>query len=443
MTRPTMLALLLPVVLMGVRPSMSRAETWVIPLFGLTERYDDNIFGTSQNRESDFITGFTVGLSAVSRSERFSMLGGVAGTAEVFAKNSDQNNFENAAGNVALQYLATPRLTLDFSASLTRTVEAGSFSLLTAPPATGVPSSVTDPTGPAPTTPAPGATSPAAPGSEPPPAPVTGATTVPGVNRGRTEALAFTASPRLSYNIDPLTTANAGYVFTRADVSGEAENDQHLFSVGLSRAFGRRDRGAITYSFSYFPEGDQDTQGTQDTQDAQDAQASESETVHTVLLSWTRLVTDALTVSLGAGPQITGEEDTDLAAFAAVNYRLRAVSFSLGYSRTMTVVLGRQGPQDSDTVTAGLAYQATRDLSFSLLASYSLSASRGQSSNGSADSDETTTYGASASASYVINRWATARIAYLFSYEEPSIGGRISHNQVLVGLGFSYPYGFR
>lgn len=90
--------------------------------FTTGEAYSDNIF-FSKDREHDFITFFTPTLTLLYAPE-----GQVSPTLnvnispryEIYARNSDLNNFDNIAANAGYSYLYSPRLTFNFSDTFQR-----------------------------------------------------------------------------------------------------------------------------------------------------------------------------------------------------------------------------------------------------------------------------------------------------------------------------------
>src|SRR6266545_2919273 len=96
-------------------PAAARAQTgWVIlPSFTLAEEFDDNVFVSTTDPQSDFITRMTPGLQLGYRSAPFTLLASGSIDAEIYAKNpelSDAANRKRAA--LEMKYLPFRLLTL-------------------------------------------------------------------------------------------------------------------------------------------------------------------------------------------------------------------------------------------------------------------------------------------------------------------------------------------
>src|SRR2546421_120001 len=74
------------------RALVSTAGLYLIPSFRLSEAFDDNIFGSSVNRESDFISRFSPGLQGGYNSDPFTLLLRGGFEADVFAKHPELND---------------------------------------------------------------------------------------------------------------------------------------------------------------------------------------------------------------------------------------------------------------------------------------------------------------------------------------------------------------
>jgi len=154
----------------------------------------------------------------------------------------------------------------------------------------------------------------------------------------------------------------------------------------------------------------------------------------------TRQLTPLVTLSLQAGPQFSTDGSAGAYANASLSYEYkvadRLVRASVAYVHSEGFVVGQAGPTTTDTFSSSIAFSPSR----SLLVSVGTTTSRFSAGTSSSISS-TTTYGATANASYQIFSWLTARTSYSFSYQEQS-AGHIPHNVVLVGLDISYPFRF-
>src|ERR1044071_1218876 len=85
--------------------------------FTTGETYSDNIF-FSKDREHDFITFFTPTLTLLYAPEGHlspTLNVNISPRYEIYARNSDLNNFDNIAANAAYTYLYSPRLSFNLS----------------------------------------------------------------------------------------------------------------------------------------------------------------------------------------------------------------------------------------------------------------------------------------------------------------------------------------
>jgi hypothetical protein len=402
----------------AVYPHATEAQGrwYVTPSLTLTEEYESNIFGTPSPTTSDFITRFTPGFVGGYESEAFTLLASYYLSAEVYAEHSELNDaVAQQAGGLTLRYQPERRITLGLSGSYTETNNAGQFLLPLgvgqAPP----------PTQPGPTI-ATGAPQP--PTAAPPPgaqatggAGVPGAPVVTGINVGRQSAWAISLTPSLGYQLDAQTSLDGTYSYTRTHVSGGSTDEVNETRLAVSRQLTPRDRGTLEYRFSLF-ESDQ----------------TSSTTAHAVLVGWTRQLTEALSARLAVGPRFQSTGGTDVDAAASLQYILRETVWSLAYSRTEGLVIGRTGGANIDAVVGTVRYQPLSPLVLRLIGSVTHTSGGQQAAE--------TVYAASASASYQLTTWLAARIAYQFSHDAQQATS-IDDHVANVSLDFSYPIRLR
>ena len=412
----------------GAVPAWAQAGWYVIPSFTLTEQYDDNIFGTSADRQADFISRFSPGLQGGYRSEPFTIMLLGELTAEVFARNPDLNNATSGKrAALALQYLPTRVWTLNFDVSYTETESVTNLiPLLASPVATPGPGGFTlTPTSPTPlpTTPTAPTTTPP-PGTQTPPAGTSPAAATPNINTlefGRQRATLLYISPAVQYQFGPGTSATAGYSYTRGTLEDTDTVDHRLFA-SASHQFTPIDTGQIRYSFDIFG-------GTN----------SDNVTSNVVTLGWTRRLTPSTTVSLNIGPRFTeGTVSPDVDARLEHQFRVADVfgSAFLSYSRSETIVLGQEGPSRVETYAAGISAQPLRNLQVALSPAVTKFSQTG---NVTTTTPETTTYGVYLGASYQILRWLVGRASYGFQYQKQDTGD-IPRNVISLSLEVAYPY---
>lgn len=366
-------------------PADAQGRWTFTPSLTLEERYDDNVFGTAQDRQSDFITRLTPGLALSYEGDTVRLGASLSATGELYADNSDLDNFgENRNAAFTLGYRPNERFTLALAGQYARTNDPSSFV-----------------TGPVPVT-----------------APL-GAPFVPTVELARQETSQYSLTATGEYRLDPRWTARAGYAFALVDEKNGTDSRSHTGSAGTSYELTRSDQLLLDARVTYFD-------------------ATESDTSVTGLLGWARQWTPDLRTSLAAGPRVTDEEWRG-AAEASLGYQpARDWSATLAYSLGTGLAVGEDGAQNVSALSAGVGYQATRELRFAVGGSWTRTWALGN------DPDEgaSNTYGAGASASYQFTTWLSATLAYQLSYERLAQGDAIRQQQVTLGLTFAYPFRF-
>src|SRR5262249_55426649 len=102
---------------------------WTItPSLTVGEKYTDNVFGTAHDHQWDFISQFTPGLAVSYETTEFRISAGYSVTGEVYADNSDLDNFgDNQTGTLLLDYRPDERLHLDLAGYYARTNNPSQF----------------------------------------------------------------------------------------------------------------------------------------------------------------------------------------------------------------------------------------------------------------------------------------------------------------------------
>ena len=388
------MAIVLTIVLAsGHAPAWAQAGWYVIPSFQVTEEFDDNVSGSTSGRRSDFISRFSPGLQAGYRSEPLTLLASTSFDAEVFANNPQQNDaMSGKHAGMNLNYLGMRPLTLALAVAYT---ETRSLSTLTAILTPAVPANTTL-AGPANTT------------------PVVPANTL---EFGRQRATLLSASPSIAYQFTPLTSGTSGYSYTQTTLEGGTTNTGHQGRLGLSHQFTPLDSGTFDYGLNVF----------------EDSTSSTTTISHALTLGWTRQLTPQTTASVRGGPRFSGGTvSPELNARLAHEFKMfdQRAQGSLGYSRSEGFVIGQAGSVKIESVTGSIGFEPLRLLQVSLGASLTrLSGGTGS---------DTTSYGATAGASYQILRWLAARASYHFNLQDQNTDD-IRHNVFSLSLNASYP----
>src|SRR6266571_5308663 len=117
------------IVLVSAHPAWAQAGApfgtaglYLIPSFKVSESFDDNIFGSSVNRESDFISRFYPSLQSGYNSDPFTLLLSGGFEADIFAKHPELNDpVTGWNAGLNLRYLPIRRLTLGANIAYTET----------------------------------------------------------------------------------------------------------------------------------------------------------------------------------------------------------------------------------------------------------------------------------------------------------------------------------
>jgi hypothetical protein len=395
-------------------PALARAQAgwYLTPTLSLAEEYQSNIFGTSSNEESDFVTRITPGLIFGSFSDPLQFSLAYSTDGQIFAENSQLDNFgDNQRAGLNVRYVPERRWTLGLTGSFVRTEDSGD---LIAPR----PSAATPARG---STPAPG--TPPAPGgppssAAPPVAPESTVPVVPGVDVGRTRTHYVVVNPWVGYAYNPRTKLDAGYTYTWTDVENGADDRMHRLTAGVSRGLSPRDWGHLREIFDIF-----------------DPEEFGTSLSNAVLVGWTRVLTDWTTLFLEVGPRVNDEGDWGVDATARLDHRLENASFFVSYVRTDQLVVGRSGASTTDTGSFGVSYYPLGNLF--LTASGNVSHMSPE--DGSVADD--TIFGVNVSVAYRLNQWVTARAYYWASFQEGG-SGDIEHHVVGIALDWRYTLGF-
>jgi len=371
---------------------------YLIPSFKVSESFDDNIFASSSNRQSDFISRFYPGLQGGYNSDPFTLLLSGGFEADIFAKHPELNDpVTGWNAGLNLRYLPIRRLTLGANIAYT---ETKSLPTLTQ---TVVDLTLANPLNPANT-----------------------------VQQGRQRTTLLSASSSAVYQFTPLTSGTSSISYTESTLQGGASNTAYGAQVGVSRQFTLRDTGTLG-----------------DIQNVFESAGSPTTYTNAPTVGWTRQLTPLTTLGVQAGPQFSSRGGVGAYANASLSYEYkmaeRVVRASVAYVHSQGFVVGQAGPTTADTFSSAIAFEPLRSLqvtvgtTMSKFSGSTSSSSTSTSSSGTSSTSSTTTHGVTAGASYRISRWLTARTSYSFSYQERSTGGNIPHNLVLLGLDISYP----
>src|SRR5262249_51651517 len=169
----------------------------------LSDSFHDNIFGTSVNRQTDFISRFSPGLQGGYSSDPFTLLLRGGFEADVFARHSELNDPVtgwNAGAN--LHYLPIRRLTLDANMTYTETKSLQALNQ------TVTNLTLANPLNPANI-----------------------------VQQGRQKTTLLSASSSAAYQFTPITTGTSSISYTDSTFQGGSSNTVYGAQLGVSRQF--------------------------------------------------------------------------------------------------------------------------------------------------------------------------------------------------------------
>jgi hypothetical protein len=367
-----------------------RGPITITPSLSILGEYNDNVFQSNANRESDFIVGFVPGISVVLEGPTYRLLGSYSFTAEIYAEN-EQLNDAFSRQNLRLDgtYRATPQLTLSLSDSFIISQDSNAIA-------------------------------------------------VENVSTGRTESLSNTLSGGAAYQIDPRWTVRGRATWTtlRYDDDLSIDSDTYALEGFVDRAFTARLTGTAGYQFAYFDIEDQPGVST-----------------HTPRVGVTYRFTQNLTGAVSGGPSIQVVEDGDTDVFPAITASLQQ-RFSWGaatvqYDHAIGTAGGLGGTTENQSIGAVIQVdRLLRGLVLQFAPRYTREQSTGSTGTGDIDVD---TISLTLQARYEITRYMAAIAGYTF-YRQRSdnatvvvtpagtvTANDVDQNRVFVGLQFGYP----
>jgi predicted porin len=363
-----------------------RAPLTLTPSVTIAEEYNDNIFLNNANRQSDFITTISPGITVDAAGPTYHLLASYFFTAEVFAKETQLSHaFDRHNFSLDALYRVDPRTTLTL---------ADTFTLDTNTNVVGTSDVAT------------------------------------GRDRAWSNALALGAS----WAADPRTTLRGGLTWTvqRYDSAALIDSDVYRLTVGADRVLTPRLTGAVSYELAFF-----------------NIDRQEDVVAHTPRVGATYRFTPTLTGSLSAGPIVEVPEDSDLRVSPAVTAFLRQRmpwgSMGVFYDRALGTAGGLGGTTINQSV-GGIV--EVRTLLRGLTVDFGPRYSKVDSSRGSEIDVDSFTL--PLSATYQFTPWAALVATYQFfrqrsdSVVTTSTGAAIAadadQNRIWVGMQFGYPF---
>ena len=366
-----------------------RAPLTITPSLTVTQEYNDNILLDNDDRRSDFILGFTPGVTLALESSTYRLLAGYNFTAEIFFKEENEGRndaFSRHNFDLDGTWRVNPQLTL----SLTDVFAFSSDTNLLAPE---------------------------------------------GVATGREEAFSNTLAGSAVYALTRLTSLRGTALWTVLRFDDEEIQDSDVYRVGpaLEHAFTPRLSGSVGYEFGYF-----------------DIEREERTVTHTPRLGVIFRATPTITLSLSGGPSVEVREDSGSRVVPAISaaYRQRFAfgAATLAYDRYIGTAGGLGGTTENQTIIGSLEVtRIWRGLSLALTPRYAIIESDD-------DRIDVRAFTLALQATYRINAWATAVASYQFFQQRSdtvvlttsgtSLANDIDQNRVFVGIQVGYPIRF-
>jgi hypothetical protein len=222
--------------------AMAQPDVYLKGTLSLAEVRDDNLFYTSESRQSDVISRLTPGFEAGSRAQRFDIASQWALDVERFADHTelDTDRARESAGLDLHARLSRP-LTFSLHGDYLSTLTPGELNLTT------------------------------------------------GLSAGRARARRLSASPSIAWRLGPTTDGTLACTWSRDDLAGGFRMDTRSPTLGLQHHLSPRDTTTADYSFSRYAFEDADPIA-----------------VHVLTLGWERRVGPRSSFALRAGPRYSG-----------------------------------------------------------------------------------------------------------------------------------------
>lgn len=366
-----------------------RAPVTITPTLTVTQEYNDNILLNNDDKRSDFVTGFTPGITLAVERATYRLLAGYNFTAEIYWKEENEarnDAFSRHNLDVDGMWRLDPRWTL----ALTNVFAFTSDTNLLAPE---------------------------------------------GVSVGREEAHSNTLTGSVAYALSRLTTlrGTASWSLLRFGDEELQDSDIYRADATVEHAFTTRLTGTAGYQFGYF-----------------DIEREERSTTHTPRLGVIYRATPTITLSLSGGPAIEVREDSSTRVVpvvtAAYRQRFDFGNVSLAYDRYIGIAAGLGGTTDNQTITGSVELtRLARGFTIALTPRYATVESDDE-------RIDVTAFTVALQATYRINAWAAAVASYQFFQQRSdtvvltptgsSLANDIDQNRVFVGLQIGYPVRF-
>ena len=262
------------------------------PSVSVTQQYDSNVFSTSIDPESDFVTRVSSGIESEYRSPLWTMSGRYFLDNERFADHTGLDRMDaRQRATFAFGRSLTPRAAWTVDAEFLKTRTPGELNEAT------------------------------------------------GLTFTRAAARRLSAHSSITRHLNPLVSGTIDYTVTQDHLAGASGATTHAAVVEVQRRRSSRETVTLDYRFRNFAFVSGGT-----------APAS-SATSHAVTLGWTRAISPRLSISLDGGPRVTNASAA-AELMASVQYQHAPGDVSVTYSRTQATVIGLAGAADTQSLSA-------------------------------------------------------------------------------------------
>jgi hypothetical protein len=372
-----------PLELLGLLAAPTqRGPITLVPSIAVSEEYNDNLFQNNDDRQSDFITGFSPALTLLVNRPAYQVSAGYSFTSEIYANESRFSgpfNRQSFVGNSLFR--VTPNLTL-----------------------TAFDTFLYDRNG----------------------------NITPERTTGRQESWTNTLTPGVAWQATPRSSVNLSATYTALRFLGNGtglDSDTYGFQGTFGYAFTPRFTGTLGYGFTYL-----------------DLEREDNSTTHTPTVGLVYRLTPTLTAAVSGGPAITeirGETTITPAGTANLTQLFRWGSASIQYSRGVSAAGGFGGTNDTQTASGTLAIFALQGLTIAFTPAYTKSESVNGRQTGQVDVQSFTL---GLSALYQISRYVALFGGYNFLHQRTGNSSAeqadIDQNRVRIGVQFGYPINF-
>ena len=360
-------------------PGIVSPGYYLVPSFRLTEEFDSNIFATSSDREWDFISRFSPGLTAGYRSDPFTLVLNGGFDAAVYARHPDLNDATQGW-----------HLGLD---SVYRPIRPLAFGLTVSYIKTETPSTLPIAIGFSPTVLAPAQV----------------------FEFGLVRTTFLTVAPSVAYQFTPTTWGTAAYTYIHDTIESGVDTTANNVELRLYRQFGSRDTGVLGFRTTVIDNGGGFPQGVD----------------YAPTVGWTHQFTPQTKVSVEGGPLFANDGSVNPNVTARFEHHFQFASVGVGYTRSDGFLLGEPGLVKTETFQAFFDWRPLKGLSLSLAPAVT---------NLWSDTVRYTRfYSLIASATYPILSWLTANATYRYGFQETSGSGSIPRSIFSLSLEASYP----